>query len=61
MFKPKVMGSSKQQSTSIYDHSQSNSSGQVQVLMLQAINALHDKGFGYMRLYSLCTATANRL
>ena len=37
----------------------SNSSSRVRVLILQAINALHDKGFGYTRVYSLCTATTN--
>ena len=53
MFKPKAMGSSKQENTSVYNCSL------VQALILQAINALRDKGFGHTRLYSLCTATAN--
>ena len=47
MFKPKATDSSKQQSTSVYNCSQSNSSGWVRVLILQAINALRDKGFGH--------------
>ena len=53
------MGSSKQQSTSVYNCSHSNSSGWVRELILQVINALLDEGFGHTRLYSLCTATAN--
>ena len=53
------MGSSKQQSTSVYNCSQSNSSGWVRALILQLINTLLDEGFSHMRLYSLCTAIAN--
>ena len=50
MFKSKAIGSSKQQTTSVYNCSRSNSSGRMRVLILQVINALHDKGFGHTRL-----------
>ena len=48
------------QSTSVYNCRQSNSSSWVRALILQAINALCDKKFAHMRLFSMCTvATAN--
>ena len=50
------------QSTSVvYNCSQSNSSGWVRVLILQEINILRDKRCGHTGLFSMCTATANRL
>ena len=47
---------------SVYSCSWSNSSGWVWALMLQVINALHNKRFGHTRLFSMCTCTttANR-
>ena len=47
---PKAMGC---------NYSQSNSSGWMWKLILQAINALHDKRSGHMRLFSMCIATAD--
>ena len=58
----KAMGSSMQQSTTVYNCNQSNLSawpGQVRALILQVINALNDKGFDRTRLSSLYTATVN--
>ena len=52
------------QSTSVYNCNQSNLSGLVRVLILQAISALHDKRFAYAHetikfFLAMCTATAN--
>ena len=48
------------QNTSVYNCSQSNLSGWVRTIIWQAINALCNKRFDHMRLFSMCTATANR-